>query len=1218
MTLDPTPVAKQTTWASVGCFLTRFAWLPIPLCLAAVGVVWAADLRVVWSWPPLNLAVLFGVTALILLGIVIPSARSFLINKQPSVLMLGCGMLLVAVGPLAVLVGLSRSQNSDFAIHSIAMLLSALCQFVGVSVMSPRRILVVRPLWWLIIAYTSSVLIMGAVVGMTFMGWVPVFFVEGQGVTALRDLVVGGAVFLFGVTAGLLWHSGGPGRSPFLGWYALGLVLFAIGLAGSLLIVVGYSPLLWVTRCTQILGAIYMSVAVGISRRAGQDGGVSLTQVGDSWQSNTFLADFRKRSPWEWLLRYGFAVVAVVAAMALRHTLAIWFGPGVPHYLTLFPAVMVVALVAGVGPGLLATAVATGAVFHGNLTSIGLAAQATPLDRLELVLFANISLFVSAFLELYRRNRDKAAAYDREMLVREVSQNYRTLVDLSPDAIAVHADERYIFVNPAAVRLFGASGPEDIVGREVISLIHPDDREFARSRIRLVLQEGQITPIRQIRITRLDGQAVQVETTGARIEFHGRKAVQVILRDVSGIRRAESELRQSEERYRVLFVSSRDAIMTLEPPSWKFTSCNPATVEMFQAGDESRFIAAAPWDLSPEFQPNGQPSADAAKTMIETALRQGSHLFEWQHRRMGGDEFPALVLLTRVELGGSLFLQANVRDISNRKQAEEALKTTLDRFYLVLSNMSEGLLLVTDDGRVEFANQTFCDFFGLKESPSDLRSLTSSEMLEKIRPAYLNPEDALARIKSVVVQGQPIRDEYVAMRGARTFLRDFVPLCLAGKKFGRLWIHRDITEIHETREALEQMNRDLEVRVANRTDELKSTNEQMVREVESRRQAEEQLRQAQKLEAIGTLAGGVAHDFNNILTVIDGYASLALGRLIEGDPLREDLAQIKMGSDRAARLTRQLLAFSRKQTLQPEVINLNEVIQNLAKMLKRLIGEDVDFITSLAEHVGQTTVDPGQIEQVVMNLVVNARDAMPLGGKLIIETANVELDQAYADSNPGVVPGPHVMLAVIDSGCGMDEETKSRIFEPFFTTKEKGKGTGLGLATVYGIVKQSGGSIWVYSELGRGTTFKIYLPRVEAETTSREKREDVVIRGSRELVLVVEDEVAVRGLLEKNLERLGYSVRIAANGGEALLAVEEEGLRPDLLLSDVVMPGMSGTILVQRLRKDLPELKVLFMSGYTDDTVIQHGVLDAETPFMQKPFTVATLATKVSQALGKG
>ena len=389
-----------------------------------------------------------------------------------------------------------------------------------------------------------------------------------------------------------------------------------------------------------------------------------------------------------------------------------------------------------------------------------------------------------------------------------------------------------------------------------------------------------------------------------------------------------------------------------------------------------------------------------------------------------------------------------------------------------------------------------------------------------------------------------------------------------------------------------------------------------IEDITERSRLEEQYRQAQKLEAVGLLAGGVAHDFNNLLTVVLGYGEVILGTLSEGDPLRQDLDKILDACHRGANLIHQLLAFSRKQTLQPEVLDLNRLLDSQQGLLKRLLGEDIELLTVFSEDLGLVKADAGQIEQVVMNLAVNARDAMPDGGELIIETANVELDEEYGRLHAGVVPGPYVVLAVTDTGTGMDKETRSKIFEPFFSTKEMGRGTGLGLSTVYGIVKQSGGHIWVYSEPEKGTTFKIYLPQTDdAPAAVQGCRADFEVRHGAGHVLVVEDEHAIRELVGVQLESLGYEVTLAADGREALEAVEVNGLRPDLLITDVIMPGMSGAVLLERLRRTQPGLKVLFMSGYTDNVIVHQGVLDPGIPFIQKPFSARDLSAAVHRVI---
>ena len=392
------------------------------------------------------------------------------------------------------------------------------------------------------------------------------------------------------------------------------------------------------------------------------------------------------------------------------------------------------------------------------------------------------------------------------------------------------------------------------------------------------------------------------------------------------------------------------------------------------------------------------------------------------------------------------------------------------------------------------------------------------------------------------------------------------------------------------------------------------------RDVTARKLLERQFLQAQKMEAVGRLAGGIAHDFNNLLTVINGYSGLLLERL---DPQSDDhksIQEIQKAGERAASLTRQLLAFSRKQILAPQVTDLNAIVSDIEKMLRRLIGEDVEFLTVLRPNLGKVKVDTGQIEQVLTNLVVNARDAMPQGGRITIETADVELDAAYVQTHHAVTPGRYVMLAVSDTGHGMDAETQSHIFEPFFTTKEAGKGTGLGLSTVYGIVKQSGGYVWVYSEPGRGATFKIYLPwATEAgETVKAEKPAERLARGW-ETILLVEDQPGLRGLAQTVLESAGYRVLVASHPQEAVGICEGEAAPIHLLLTDVVLPGMSGRVLADHIVFSMPEMKVLYMSGYTDNAVVHHGVLKEGMNFLQKPFSPDVLLRKVREALnGKG
>jgi len=389
------------------------------------------------------------------------------------------------------------------------------------------------------------------------------------------------------------------------------------------------------------------------------------------------------------------------------------------------------------------------------------------------------------------------------------------------------------------------------------------------------------------------------------------------------------------------------------------------------------------------------------------------------------------------------------------------------------------------------------------------------------------------------------------------------------------------------------------------------------RDVTERRVLERQFLQVQKMEAVGRLAGGVAHDFNNLLTAILGYADLLLDGLPTLSPLRPDLEEIRKAANRAGALTRQLLAFSRKQVLEMRVLDLNELVADMDKMLRRLLGEDIDVLTKLDPALGAVRADAGQLEQVIVNLAVNARDAMPDGGRLTIETRNTELDDSYVREHVPVQPGRYVMLAVSDTGTGMSAETMSHVFEPFFTTKEPGKGTGLGLATVYGIVKQSGGYVWCYSERGEGggTTFKVYLPRVDAPVDQLPARVPLPRTPGSETILLVEDEASLRALTRRLLERHGYMV-LEAGSADAALALAREHVGPiHLLLADVVLPGASGPTLADELLSRCADLKVLFMSGYTEDAIVHRGVLAPNTAFINKPFSAEGLAAKVREVL---
>lgn len=515
-------------------------------------------------------------------------------------------------------------------------------------------------------------------------------------------------------------------------------------------------------------------------------------------------------------------------------------------------------------------------------------------------------------------------------------------------------------------------------------------------------------------------------------------------------------------------------------------------------------------------------------------------------------------------------------EINERELTEQALRISEAKFRSLFEHVMEGIHQSTDDGRLLVVNPAFVRMLGYESEAEALA-------LDFARDIYVAPEERATFLRSLREKGE-VRNVEARFK----------------RKDGRV-----ITVLRNARVVRDEQGAALYY-------------EGTIVDISERKQIEEQLRQSQKVEAIGQLAGGIAHDFNNVLTTIKGYCDLLIEALYDSDVRKQDVAEIAKAADRAAALTRQLLAFSRRQILEPRVLDLRSVVGELDPMLRRLIGEDIELTTLAGRDLGRVKADPNQIEQVLMNLAINARDAMSTSGKLTIETMNVDLDEDYARQHVAVQPGPYVLLAVSDTGSGMDAETLSHIFEPFFTTKEKGKGTGLGLSTVYGIVKQSGGNIWVYSEPGRGTAFKIYLPRVEevVEQVAPDTARSQAVGGA-ETVLLVEDEEGVRKIVCRVLRLHGYTVLEAPDPRNGLdLSAAHPG-RIHLLITDVVLPQMSGAALADQIMQERPDTKVLYMSGYTDNAIVHHGVLDPEKAFLQKPFTPDLLARKVREVLDR-
>jgi len=637
----------------------------------------------------------------------------------------------------------------------------------------------------------------------------------------------------------------------------------------------------------------------------------------------------------------------------------------------------------------------------------------------------------------------------------------------------------------------------------------------------------------------------------------------------------EEALRQSEERYRTLVEESFDGIWIQK--EFKIAFANRRLYEML-GYEEGELEGLDHWLVyHPDYQALTRGRADAR-------MRGESvpSTYEVKFLRKDGSSFWGEIHAKAITLRGEPGVQVWARDITERKQAEEALRESEERYRTLFEGSKDAVYITGQEGKFIGVNPAFLELFGYSKEELNLLSAQDT---------YINPLDRY-RFRQEIEQKGFVRDYEVKLRKKDGAEMDCLIIATLrrdndGTVLGYQGIIRDITARKQSEQEMAAL--------------------------------QEQFRQSQKMEAVGRLAGGIAHDFNNLLTIIKGYSQLSLLDLKENDPLWGNIQEIQKATQRATDLTRQLLAFSRRQILDLKVLDLNTLLKDLDKMLRRIIGEDIELVTLLAEDLGRVRIDPGQFEQMILNLAVNARDAMPSGGKLTIETSNVELDEEYARTHIGVRAGPYVQLSVSDTGIGMPQEVKEKAFEPFFTTKEKGKGTGLGLSTVYGIVKQSEGNIWVYSEPAHGTTFKIYLPRVEEDLDTLHGRDetDFLPKGS-ETVLLVEDEPPVRDLALRLLNQQGYKVLEAGNGEEALRVVQEHiGEKIHLLLTDVVMPQMGGKELANQLKLLRPDVKVLYTSGYTDDAIVHHGVLEPGTHFLQKPFSPVALAQKVREVLDR-
>ena len=746
-------------------------------------------------------------------------------------------------------------------------------------------------------------------------------------------------------------------------------------------------------------------------------------------------------------------------------------------------------------------------------------------------------------------------------------QQFRSLVEGAPDAVFVQTEDRFVYLNPAACRLLGADSPDQLLGQPVMDRLEPAYHEVVRARVHTLNIEKREVPSHEVVWRRMDGSEVPVQVATVPINYQGQDGCLVFAQDIAQRKKTEETLRKSRESYRELIENLNEVVFAVRlDGSIEFVS--PRTREMF--GYDPQELVGQPF--SRDIHPDDVEQVQAVLKATLAARQRSVHEFRvFDHS--GGIHWVRASARVRWSGGKPDGVQGVLTDITEQKRAE----ADRERLIAAIEQSGEAILITDPVGEIQYVNAAF-------------ETVTGYDC-----------DEALGQNPRILRSGQHDGQ----------FYRQMWETLLGGNVWQGRMVNRRKDGSRYTVDTAISPVRDHLGRIVNFVG--------VSRDVTAHLQQAAQLQQSQKMESIGRLAGGVAHDFNNLLSVILGYVGLALRDVDADSPLRSHLLEIRYASERAAELTRQLLAFGRRQVLQPMAFDLNAVLTDMENMLRRILGEDIDLRLVLDSGLGAILADPGQIEQVIMNLVINARDAMPLGGKLTIETANIEMDDQFAAAHADLPSMSYVRMAVTDTGSGMNSVTLARAFEPFFSTKEHGLGTGLGLPTAHGIVKQSGGDIRVYSELDRGTTFKVYLPcTLQTPMDRTEPKSETTPQGRGELVLVVEDEPALRNLLNNMLTAHGYRVILAADGIEALAIVEQQNVRPDLVLTDVIMPGMSGKAMAEQLRAQHPELKVLYMSGYTDNAIIHHGVLDSGIPFIHKPFRRTELVAKIANLLAEG
>jgi PAS domain S-box-containing protein len=782
--------------------------------------------------------------------------------------------------------------------------------------------------------------------------------------------------------------------------------------------------------------------------------------------------------------------------------------------------------------------------------------------------------------------RDETERRKADEALRMSEERFRDLFENANDLIYTHDLEgNFTSLNRAGERITGYSRNEAI-RINVKDVVAPEYQQLATDRIRVKIGGGGDATSYETAIITKDGRRVMLDLSTRLISQNGKpSAIQGIARDITERRRAELAIRSNELQLRVITNTIPVSIAYLGADQI-FRFANRAFLEWL-GKTASEVIGSNVRDIL------GDESYRQINPEFERVLN--GELFDVERyafkspASIAGNRLPFVRMNYVPEFAPSgevVAFFAFMTDITESKNAEVALRKSAKQLEMITNTVPAAIIYVDKDQVCRFANDSYLDWVGKSENEvlgRHLRDFMSEAAYEKALPEaerVLNGEEFTLERPAYFIS--PERGSTDLFHVRVSYVPDYD---IDGQIAGFFFFSIDLTETKRAEEAL--------------------------------RNSEEQLLQSQKLESVGRLAGGIAHDFNNMLTAINGYSELTLRRMHPSDPLRNNIEEIKKAGERSAELTNQLLAFSRRQIMQPRLLELNRAVSDLVPMLERLIGKDVQLRTSFSREKGVINADPGQLSQVLLNLVVNAKDSLPDGGSISIETFLKQIDQDNADTESSVKPGLYSVLAISDTGVGMDEHTIQHIFEPFFTTKEVGKGTGLGLSTVYGIVHQSGGSVTVSSAPGKGTRFEIYLP--VAESDERSSSVNKLARGNlsfgTETILLVEDEETVRDLSREVLVSCGYTVVTAKDGVSALAVLEEKGDRISLVLTDVIMPNMGGRELAEETKKRFPEVKILFSSGYDDNSIVNDGVLREETNFIQKPFTFDSLALKVRELL---